>query len=121
MLKIIFELLTSPLGLPIGVFWEWAILLIIGEVAHEIAYWVSPGGKEFGSCVYWATKFLTFAAMWAIIYAIIYAIIFVVEHWVWFVICCGTSLLVGILIWIIVFKKKKRNERLAKEKTVNKI
>lgn len=67
MWKFIYELLVNPLGLPISPFWEYVIILLVGEVAHEIAYWISPGGKTFGSIVYWISKFITFLLMWAIL------------------------------------------------------
>ena len=44
MLKFLYTIFTDPLGLPIDPVWEFVILLIVGEIVHEIAYWVSPGG-----------------------------------------------------------------------------
>ena len=54
MLKFLYTIFTDPLGLPIDPVWEFVILLIAGEIVHEIAYWVSPGGT-FGSLIYWIT------------------------------------------------------------------
>lgn len=108
MLKFIFELFTSPLGLPIEPFWEWIILLIVGEIAHELAYWLSPGGKEFGSLIYWLSKLAVFVAMWLILYGIITAIKFVILYWIWFTI--GGILILAITIIIIVLFKKKRKK-----------
>lgn len=56
MLKILYTIFTDPLGLPIAPVWEFVILLIVGEIVHEIAYWVSPGGT-FGSLIYWIKTF----------------------------------------------------------------
>ena len=108
MLKFLYELFTSPLGLPIEPFWEWLIIIIVGEAAHEIAYWVSPGGKTFGSIIYWVTKLLTFIAIWAILYGIIVAVQFVAKYWIWFISLGGG--LVGMIVivtWIVKYKKKK--------------
>lgn len=117
MLKFLYELFTSPLGLPIDPIWEWLIILAVGELAHEIAYWVSPGGKEFGSFIYWTTKFLTFIAMWAVLYGIIVAIQFVAKYWVWFLsVGCGIAAMAGIVIWIVKYKKKKKGDRKSDEK-----
>lgn len=116
MLKFLYELFTSPLGLPIDPIWEWLIILIVGELAHEIAYWVSPGGKEFGSLIYWVTKFLTFIAMWAVLYGIIVAIQFVTRYWIWFLsIGCGIAAMAGIVIWIVKYKKKKKGAQTSHE------
>ena len=58
-MNILYEILTSPLGLPISPVWEYVILLIVGEIVHEIAWNVSPGGR-FGSLIYWVTKLIVF-------------------------------------------------------------
>ena len=111
MLKFLYELFTSPLGLPIDPIWEWLIILVAGEVAHEIAYWVSPGGKVFGSAVYWVTKFISFVAMWAVLYGLIVAIQFVAKYWIWFLyISGGTAVMIGVIIWIAKYKKRKKGE-----------
>ena len=112
MLKFLYELFTSPLGLPIDALWEWLIILIVGEIAHEIAYWVSPGGKTFGSVVYWVTKLLAFIAMWAVLYGIIVAIQFITKYWTWFL-CIGGGFgaMVGIVVWIVKYKQNKKGAR----------
>ena len=109
MWKFLYELFTSPLGLPIDPIWEWLIILVVGEIAHEIAYWVSPGGKAFGSAIYWITKLLTFVAMWLLLYGIIVAIQFVARYWIWFLcIGSGAAAMVGIIVWITRYKKNKK-------------
>ena len=100
----LYNLLTSPFGLPISPIWEWLILLVVGEVVHEIAWSASPGGR-FGSIVYWATKFLAFLAIWAILYGIITAVRFIVLHWILFTVG-GVILLAATIIWMIWHKKK---------------
>ena len=107
-MKVLYELLTSPLSLPIEPIWEWLILLVVGEVVHEIAWKVSPGGR-MGSLVYWITKLLAFVAIWAILYGIIVAVRFVIAHWVWFVIG-GAILLVAVIIWIVLNGKKEKKK-----------
>ena len=99
MLKIFYTLLTDPLGLPVEPLWEYIILLVLGEVVHEIAFYVSPGGT-FGSLIYWVTKLIAFAAIWAVLYAIIAIIKFIIAHWIWFAIGGGVLLAaaVGLII-----------------------
>ena len=105
MWKIIYEILVSPLGLPIDPIWEYLIILVIGELVHEIAYSFSPGGT-FGSLIYWVTKLIAFVVIWAILYAIITAINFIISYWIWFLI--GTIVLsIVIIIFIFIYRKRK--------------
>lgn len=103
-MKFLYTIITNPLGLPISPIWEYLILLVVGEIVHEIAWNVSPGGT-FGSLIYWLTKLLTFVAIWAILYGIISAINFVVANWVWFTI--GGAIVLTLSILIIISKKKR--------------
>ena len=100
MLKLFYTLLTDPLGLPIEPLWEYIILLIVGEIVHEIAWNVSPGGT-FGPLIYWVTKLIAFVAIWAVLYAIIAIIKFIIAHWIWFAIGGGIFLAtaVGFIIY----------------------
>ncbi len=102
MLKLLYTLLTDPLGLPIEPIWEYIILLVIGEIVHEIAFYVSPGGR-FGSLIYWVTKLVTFAAIWAVLYAIIVVIKFIIAHWIWFAI--GGGVLLAAAVGLIIYAK----------------
>lgn len=102
MLKLFYTLLTDPLGLPIDPLWEYIILLVVGEVVHEIAFHVSPGGK-LGSLIYWVTKLIAFAAIWAVLYAIIAVIKFIIAHWIWFAISGGV--LVAVVVGLIIYSK----------------
>ena len=99
MLKLLFTLLTDPLGLPIEPLWEYVILLIVGEVVHEIAWSASPGGV-FGSLIYWITKLLAFVAIWAVLYAVITVIKFIIAYWIWFAIGAGVLIAVMIVFWV---------------------
>lgn len=79
-MRIIYELLTSPLGLPIDSIWEYAILLIVSEVVHLIAWKVSPGGS-FGSTIYWITKLVAFVVIWGVLYGVIALTQLILTHW----------------------------------------
>ena len=100
MLKLLFTLLTDPLGLPIEPLWEYVILLVVGEIVHEVAWSVSPGGT-FGSLIYWVTKLLAFVVIWAVLYALIAVVQFVIAHWIWFAVGAGVVIAVAVvlLIW----------------------
>ena len=100
LLKLFYTLLTDPLGLPIELLWEYAILLIVGEIVHEIAWNASPGGT-FGSLIYWITKLIAFVAIWLTLYVAIAIIKFIIAYWVWFAVGAGALVVFGIayLIW----------------------
>lgn len=102
MLKLFYTLLTDPLGLPIEPLWEYVILLIVGEIVHEIAWNISPGGV-LGSPIYWVTKLLAFVLIWAALYAIIAAVQFVIAHWIWFTI--GAAILIVASIAFIIWRR----------------
>ena len=99
----LYNLLTSPFGLPISPIWEWIILLVVGEIVHEIAWNASPGGR-FGSIIYWATKLLAFIVIWAVLYGFFTAVRFIIQYWIWFA-AGGAVLLVGIATYLICRKK----------------
>ena len=96
-------MLTDPLRLPIEPLWEYVILLIVGEIVHEIAWNASPGGA-FGSLIYWVTKLIAFVAIWAVLYAIIATVQFVIAHWIWFTI--GAAIIVATVIAYTTWNRK---------------
>ena len=104
MLKLFYTLLTDPLGLPIEPLWEYVILLIVGEIVHEIAWNASPGGT-FGSLIYWVTKLLAFVIIWAVLYGIIATIQFIIVYWIWFAI--GAAVLITIVIALVIWNSKQ--------------
>jgi len=104
MLKLFYTLLTDPLGLPIEPLWEYVILLIVGEIVHEIAWNASPGGR-LGSLIYWVTKLLAFVIIWAVLYGIIATIQFIIAYWIWFAI--GAAVLIAIVITWVIWNSKR--------------
>ena len=102
--KLLYTLLTDPLGLPIEPLWEYVILLIVGEIVHEIAWNASPSGT-FGSLIYWVTKLLAFVVIWVVLYAIIATIQFIIAYWVWFAI--GAAVLISVVIALVIWDSKR--------------
>ena len=88
MFKFIFDLITEPLGLPIEWYYEWIILLVIGEMAYRVAYNKvgvlyqsgSISGKSAGSFFHWIIRTVVFVAIWAITYGVIWIGKFVMAH-----------------------------------------
>lgn len=73
-MKIIFELLTSPLSLPIHWFWQYFILLGIGCLAFGVAFafvgklydWDIINCSKAGSIIHWIIRLLIFVGLWAL-------------------------------------------------------
>ena len=81
-MNIIFDLLTSPLGLPINPIAEWLILLVVGTIAYKYAYYKAGEiSSDFGisnsgimSMLHWIIRFITFVPIWAVLYGICWII-----------------------------------------------
>lgn len=110
MWKVLYEIITNPLGLPINIFYEYLILFAVGEIAHIIAWNISPGG-EFGSFIYWFTKGIVFIAMWAVTYSIIWIINCVIKYYIWFILIIGLASLIATILFIIAHKKKEKQQK----------
>ena len=80
-MKFIYEILINPLGLYIEPLWEYIILFIVGELVHEIAWNISPGGT-IGSAIYWTTKLLFFIIIWVMLYVIIAIVQWIITNWI---------------------------------------
>ena len=88
MFKFIFDLITEPLGLPIEWYYEWIILLVIGEIAYRVAYDKvgvlyqsgSISGRSAGSFFHWIIRTVVFVAIWTITYGVILIGKFVMAH-----------------------------------------
>ena len=102
MLKLLCEIIIDPLGLPLSPIWEYIILIVLGELAHLIAFYISPGGR-FGSIIYWISKLPIYIVVWVITYIIISLIKFLIEYWIIFIILI---LIVVIIIFISLIKNR---------------
>ena len=117
MFKFIFDLITEPLGLPIEWYYEWIILLVIGEMAYRVAYNKvgvlylsgSISGKSAGSFFFWIIRTVVFVAIWAVTYGVIWIGKFVMAHKIHVAIgiCSIVAVVIAvkILIWF-----KEQNE-----------
>ena len=96
MFKLIFEILTNPLGLPINALWEYLILAIINAVAFKIGWVASPGGT-WGSAIHWAVRLIAFEIIWSVTYGIIAIAKWIFANWV-----IALCILIGIIVLSIV-------------------
>lgn len=88
MFKFVFDLATEPLGLPVEWYYEWIILLVIGEIAYQIAYdkvgtlyhgdFIS--GRVEGLFFRWIIRTIYFFAMRAVTYGVIWIGKLISEH-----------------------------------------
>ncbi|MDE6036271.1 MAG: hypothetical protein K2G36_10225 [Ruminococcus sp.] len=88
MYKFLFELVTSPLSLPIEWYYEYLILLVINEIAYHIAY-AKVGnmyhsglinGRKAGSFFHWLIRLILFFGMWFITHSAIQGYYFATEN-----------------------------------------
>lgn len=111
MYKFIFELLTDPLGLPISPLWEYLILIVLNEIAFQIAWNASPGGR-WGSEIHWAVRIPTFFVLWAITYGVITAVKWIFYNWILVLsILGGIVVISGIIAIILLYRKKRKTKR----------
>lgn len=108
MFKLIFELLTDPLGLPINALWEYLILLIIGAISFSVGWEVSPGGR-LGSVIHWVVRLVVFVALWGITYGVIAAFQWVIANWA---VCIAVLAGIIALITALVLIKKRKSQNL---------
>ena len=117
MLKFLFGLFTDPLGLPIDAIWEYVILAVVGVIAYNIAWDVSPGGP-LGSLIHWVVRLGVFVALWAVTYGVIAVMQWIFANWV-LVLCIFVAIIAvacGIIVYLRWRKKKagdndEKNER----------
>lgn len=114
-MKLIFELLTSPLGLPIPWYIEYIILIVVNTVAFELAF-AAVGklysdniihGKKTGSVLHWIVRILAFLVLWAVLYGLIAFVKLCIAHWIWVVSILGAIILLSLSILITVKLCKK--------------
>lgn len=114
-MNVIFEILTSPLGLPIHWAWEYLILLGIGSIAFAISYpivgklydWGLISGRTAGSVLHWTIRLIVFAALWALVRTIVVKILWLASNW-WAVLSGGILLVVTIVGIKALIRKLKR-------------
>lgn len=111
--RLIFDMVTDPLSLPINPFYEWAILLIIGEIAYRFAFRIvgdmydssEISGSVLGSFFHWIIRFLIFAAIWLVTYSVIAVGQWIAAHWIIVASAAGT-LALAITIACVTYKVK---------------
>ena len=120
MFKFIFDLATEPLGLPIEWYYEWIILLVIGEIAYHVAYDKvgalyhsgSISGRAAGSFVHWIIRTVVFVAVWAVTYGVIWIGKFVMAHKIQ--VAIGICSIVAVVIAVKIFAWFKEQDELVK-------
>ncbi len=86
--KILFEIFTDPLGLPINPVYEYIILAVIGLIAYIMSYHIVGnlyhggmiGGRMEGSLFHWSIRLFLFIVMWLVARAVISGYFFVTSN-----------------------------------------
>ena len=113
--KLIYELLTEPLGLPINAFYEYVILLLIDWIAYEYAFkktglLMRTGTitRRMGSETHWAIRLTIFVGCWAVARVLIWIYGFVIENKG---LSIFASFCIALVIFIIRFSVKRERTR----------
>ncbi len=101
-MKIIFDLLTSPLGVPIAWYWEFLIIWIISGIAYRVAFALVGRiydshlifGSLSGSIYHWIIRLFFFVLLWAVIYGIVVAVKWVVANYILCLCVLGSAVIV---------------------------
>lgn len=109
MYKVIFELITEPLGLPIEWYYEWFILWAINEIAYQVAYdkvgilyHGTISGRSAGSFFHWLIRTIVFVVIWAVTYGVIQIGRFIMAYKQYVTIGVGVIavVVIGFKLWI---------------------
>ncbi|MBR3684266.1 MAG: hypothetical protein IKL78_05260 [Lachnospiraceae bacterium] len=116
MFRIIFDLATEPLGLPIEWYYEWLILCVIGFIAYHIAldkvgdsyhsHMIS--GRMAGSFLHWVIRALCFIGLWAVTYGVIWIGKFVIANKVLVGSIAGIILLIIIAVKVVLWNRRRK-------------
>ena len=115
-MKFIFELLTSPLGLPIPWYVEYIILVVVNTAAFELAF-AAVGklysgdiihGRKTGSVLHWIIRLVAFFVLWAVLYGLVAFVKLCIVNWIWVVSILGALIFITLSILITVKLCKKR-------------
>ena len=110
MLKVIFELLTSQLGLPIHTMSEYMLITVIGYIAYRIAWNVSPGGPA-GSLIHWSVRLIVFTVFWGCSYGLITFAKWVIQNWI-IALMIFVSILLVVFTIVFMRNRSKQKERM---------
>ena len=111
MLKAIFELFTSQLGLPTNIILEYILTTLIGSIAYCIAWNASPGGPA-GSLIHWGIRLIAFVAFWGCAYALIAFVKWIIQNWVIALIIVVSILSIICTIILLIKHHTKTQERM---------
>lgn len=100
MIKIIFDLITSPLSLFENPLQNYIAMAIIGAISYGIAFRVvgELGLRgQAGSNVHWAIRLIVFLVIWLLCCVVIKIVTFVINNWIIVTICAIMILIVYIV------------------------
>lgn len=120
-MKQIFDLITSPFGLPIPFIANFIIMAVIGTFAFIISYHLAgEWGMDSNErrIIHWVMRIAIFISLWALIYAGIVAVRFVIKHWLIALITAVAIAIISVAIIILLkYRKRKKEENIEKEAT----
>lgn len=115
------NVLLNPFGITLNLFWQYAILIVISEIAFRIA-WNAVGkmyrdhtisGRLSGSAIHWTIRIGLFILLWVLIRRVISACKFISDNLYTVLIiavcCIGIVLICFISIMLIRKIKSKKS------------
>lgn len=118
-MKMIFNLLTESLGLPLEKNWDYIILAIIGIIAYIVAFRVVGRmydrglifGRDSGSFFHWLIRLVVFVLTWAIVCGIITAVRWIFDNWMFVLSIMGSGLVFSLVVFMVLrYRKQNRGE-----------
>lgn len=117
-LKPLFDVLTGDVAVMDNVLYNYLILLVVGEIAYQVAWNLvgdlyhmgAIGGRASGSIIHWGTRLITYVSCAYIIRGCIWINEFVlaVPHGVWWLLM---GIVASIILTIIVVNVRDANRK----------
>ena len=115
-MKFIFELLTSPLSLPIAWYLEYLIIWIVSRVAYKVAFSMVGdlyddgiiSGRTAGHILHWIIRLIFFVVCWAAIYGLIVAVKWIIANYILVLCILGGILVLATIITLTIIIAKIR-------------
>lgn len=109
-LKVVFDLITSPLGLPIAWYWEYLIIWGVSKFAYIGAFALVGRlydshiicGSLSGSICHWIIRLVFFILSWAIIYGLIVAVNWAISNYILILSIIGCLFFITIGVTVII-------------------
>ncbi len=116
-LKPLFEIITGEVAVCDNVIYNYFVMIVVGEIAFQLAYDVvgrgyrsgDIQGKAAGSLLHWGIRLILYVVIAYVLRGILWlnAVIKGIPSWVWWLLFGGGVLAIGIVAVVILWKREK--------------